>query len=48
MLFFTGRAVTKRFIFPYGLFRENAFGAALRLRSNESPSGSFKQASDLR
>ena len=48
MLFFTGRVVTKRFIFPYGLFRENAFGVALRLRSNESPSGSFKQASDLR
>ena len=48
MLFFTGRVVTKRFIFPYGLFRENALGAALRLRSNESPSESFKQASDLR
>ena len=45
MLFFTGKVVTKRFIFPYSLFRENAFGAALRLRSNESPSGSFKQAS---
>ena len=48
MLFFTERVVMKRFIFPYGLFRENAFGAALRLRRNESPSGAFKQASDLR
>ena len=27
---------------------ENAFGAALRLRSNESPGGAFKQASGLR
>ena len=27
---------------------ENAFGAALRLRSNESPSGAFKQVSGLR
>ena len=30
MLFFTGRVAKKRFIVPYGLFRENAFGAALR------------------
>ena len=47
MLFFTGRVVTKRFIFPYGLFRENAFGVALRLRSNESPSGAFKRQNVL-
>ena len=32
----------------YDSIRENAFGAALRLRSNESPSGAFKQASGLR
>ncbi len=32
----------------YDSTRENAFGAALRLRSNESPSGAFEQASGLR
>ena len=35
-------------VYCYGLSRENAFGAALRLRSNESPGGAFKQASGLR
>ena len=32
----------------YDPFGENVFGAALRLRRNESPSGAFKQASNLR
>ena len=48
MLFFHRKGRNEKIHLPYGLFRENSFGAALRLRSNESPSGSFKQASDLR
>ncbi|MBS7019398.1 MAG: hypothetical protein KH145_09715 [Faecalibacterium prausnitzii] len=36
------------YAFPgFGLLCENVFGAALRLRSNESRSGAFKQASGL-
>ena len=36
------------YAFPgFGLLCENLFGAALRLRSNESRSGAFKQASGL-
>ena len=40
-LFFTKRGRS-------GQWRENVFGAALRLQGNESPGGAFKQASGLR